>query len=78
MAPGTNGSLKAWDGGDCLISEHLSELPRDSKGTDAQLGLKARPHGGVVVVATSPHNATGLEVGGHGEDHGSVSVALEL
>ncbi len=56
----------------CLISPHLSELTRDGVGTDAQLGLQARTDGGVVVAAGGPHDLTGTEVGGLGEDHGSV------
>ena len=58
--------------------EGLSELPRDGKGRDPQLGLQTRSHRGVVVAATSPNDLAGLEVGGHGEDHGSLSVALVL
>jgi len=57
---------------------HLSELPRDGEGTHTQLGLKARTHRGVVVAATGPNDATGLEVGGHGEDHGSPLRLEEL
>ena len=52
-----------------LITPNLSELPSDGEGADTQLGLQARPHGGVVVATDSPYDAAGLEVGALGEDH---------
>ena len=64
--------------GGCLILPDFSILPCDGERTDSKLGLKARPHGGVVVAATRPNDLTGTKVGGHGEDHWVRSVALVL
>ena len=64
--------------GGCLILPDFSILPCDGERTDSKLGLKTRPHGGVVVAATRPNDLTGTKVGGHGEDHWVRSVALVL
>lgn len=64
-----HGSLKGGDSGDCLSSVAVGVSTRDPLALYGEGQILPHGLGGIVSLATCPHDAAGGEVGCHGENH---------